>query len=281
MRKVAISKVSIPVGYSAIARPIDPSYPSNILAVAVAGASALLFAGYNLVAVQELASSWVEASVGVFLAWAIGRELDPDRNLSAALAMAIAFLAALVAAPSLLSGLGVLIAVRLVTGSAGVQLKILDMVALIGLGALLGTGSDSIAVLPGLAVGVLILEERSRRGVLLAALLTLSGVVAAVVSSPWSLDRHLAARPIAIAAMVLIALAMIVPAPSPHSTADIGDKPLVRWRITAARVVAAVTLLATLIVSGGAGVEAAFGTGGAAIIGVAVAKFFPQESDPE
>ncbi len=51
--------------------------------LALAAGTAPLFGGYNLLAAEKLASSWVEASVGVLLAWAIGRELDPDRSFTA------------------------------------------------------------------------------------------------------------------------------------------------------------------------------------------------------
>lgn len=276
---IEMSKVTVPVGYSALGRPIDPSYPSNVLAVGVAAATALLFGGYNVIAAEPLASSWFEASVGVFLSWAIGRELDPDNNLTAALAMPVALLSALAVAPSLLFGFGVLTATRLCTGSSGVDLKPLDLVAVPAIGALLGTGPIPLATVPALAVGVLILDGASRRGMVQAGLATAAGVVTAIINGPWAVERELGLVPVLLVAVVATATALTVPAPPPVSKGDTGKEPLVGWRITAARATAAATVLGAGLVAGGHGVESAFGTGGAAILGVMTVKFLPQKGN--
>lgn len=276
-----MSKVSVPVGYSALGRPIDPNYSSNVLAVGVAAGTALLFGVYNLVAAEPLASSWLSASVAVFIAWAIGRELDPDHNLSAALAMAVALLSALAVAPSLLFGFGVLTATRLCTGSSGVGLKPLDLVSVVAIGAVLGTGPIPLATVPALAIGVLIVEQASKRSMILAGLVTVAGIVAAVIAGPWAVDRNLGTIAIVLALVVVVATALTVPAAAPQATGDVGDEPLVAWRLTMARVIAAATVLAAGLIAGGDGIESAFGTGGAAIAGVMSVKYLPQKNTEE
>jgi hypothetical protein len=272
MRTSEMSKVSIPVGYSALGRPIDRNYSSNVLAVGIAAGTAILFGAYNLIAAEPLASSWVEGSVGVFLAWAIGRELDPDRNISASLAMAVAFLSALAAAPSMLFSFGLLLAVRLSTGSPGVGMKWVDMVVVVVVGGLLGTAAIPFAALPAIAIGVLIVEGGSRRGMLVAGLVTLSGVLVAVMTGPWVVERGLAVTSIALVAVVVLATGLTVPAADPQSTADIGGVPLLGWRVTVSRVVAGATVLAAAFLASGSGIESAFATGGAAVVGVMAAQ---------
>ncbi|NIV31273.1 MAG: hypothetical protein GWN58_17785, partial [Anaerolineae bacterium] len=66
--------------------PIDPSYPTNLaiaalsLIVALAGAIGLLASGTALL---ESVLGGTSAGLLPFLTWALGRELDPDHDLSA------------------------------------------------------------------------------------------------------------------------------------------------------------------------------------------------------
>ncbi len=79
---------------TSLSRPVDFAYPSNRYAI---GMSVLAFVGvaiYYLIGQQAAIVDSLFLGLGAagaaFLAWAIGRELDPDYNLSAGLAAPLA-----------------------------------------------------------------------------------------------------------------------------------------------------------------------------------------------
>ena len=120
---------------SALGRPLDPSYRSNVVAIAVAALVGVVFAIYNLTASTPLESSWWTAAVAVFLSWAIAREIDPDRSAAATIAMPLAAIGAAFAAPSLLFAFGVLIGTRLIVGTVGLDLRLVEVLALAAIAA--------------------------------------------------------------------------------------------------------------------------------------------------
>ena len=84
--------------FSAIARPVDPRFPTNR---AIAALTLAVIVGdliRRLVGGSEwLASTWAAGGIGlsVFLAWALCREIDPDRDLSAFVAAGLALVGGL------------------------------------------------------------------------------------------------------------------------------------------------------------------------------------------
>ena len=103
---------------SALARPLDPSFASNRLAV--------LGAAAGLVLPLLLRRSWRQAvgiSGAALLGWATGRELDPDHPETAALALGLAGGASLLGGSgqmqALLPGLSALSSLRLLVGTVG------------------------------------------------------------------------------------------------------------------------------------------------------------------
>jgi hypothetical protein len=72
----------------------------------------------------------------MFLTWALGRELDPDHDLSAFVGAGLVLIALLLAgAPSLLLILWVLLVLRIVNRTVGLPAKPLDSVGFLGLSA--------------------------------------------------------------------------------------------------------------------------------------------------
>ena len=122
--------------YSAIARPLEPEYRSNlavmillsVIALAIGGLAALNGAD----ALGALAAGGEAALVG-FLTWALGREADPDRLSGAFIALALAILAL---AAGMASGLSpavwtlafALMAARTVNRTVGPEAKLTDLV---------------------------------------------------------------------------------------------------------------------------------------------------------
>ena len=72
-----------PPSRTALGRPLDPRYISNVIAVIGALAAGSAFFLFSVVFEEAVAASPLGAAGAVFLAWAIAREIDPDRNGSA------------------------------------------------------------------------------------------------------------------------------------------------------------------------------------------------------
>lgn len=125
-----------------IGRGLDLDLRSNRVALAGAAAATVAYAGFALATGDEIADSLI-AGIVVFLAWAIGRELDPDRPRVAAWAMLVAFGAAVYDLPSGIVTAVALIAIRLVAGTPGAAVTWVDVAVLV----LLGFVSGSSAVL--------------------------------------------------------------------------------------------------------------------------------------
>jgi hypothetical protein len=124
---------------TAIARAIDPNYPTNraialvTLAVIIGGTILQLIAGGQLL--QSV--SWgVAAGLAVFLAWALARELDPDHDLSAFVATGLALIGLhFLDLPGLTALFWVIVLLRIVNRTAGLPATILDSLLVLGLGS--------------------------------------------------------------------------------------------------------------------------------------------------
>ena len=119
--------------------PIDPSYPTNLaiaalsLIVAIAGAIWQMISGAALL---ESVLWGIGAGFLPFLTWALGRELDPDHDLSAFVGAGLVLIALLLPdMPSLLMILWLLLVLRTVNRSVGLPAKPLDSLGVLGLGA--------------------------------------------------------------------------------------------------------------------------------------------------
>jgi hypothetical protein len=253
---------------SSLGRPLDPRYKSNRLAILGSAAAGLLILWFNFFASTPLDTSAVTAAIGVFLAWAIGRELDPDRPRVAALAMAISLPAIFLGPPALMLGFGTLVATRAISGTVGAPLQRVDLLALVGMAGLLGAGGITSVALPGLLVAA-VLSERNRRGPipLVAGMVVAAGVGAAVArpSLVWE-----AATGTEFVLLGLTIGAAFSQAPAAiASLADLGGR-MSSHRIRVSRWVAAGTVALGFILGGGPGVVAAFPTAGAAVLAAGV-----------
>lgn len=119
-----------PLPESALPRPLDLSYASNRTALygtLAFGAASLLFrrSGRQALGVGGVA----------MLAWATGRELDPDDSWSAAVALGVAGVAGLIqtagqTAPAILPGMAALSATRMLSATVGYAATPQDAAAL-------------------------------------------------------------------------------------------------------------------------------------------------------
>ena len=115
---------------TSLIRTIDPRLPTHRFHLAVAvigGLIALAVESERLGSFAEALSPAVNAGVSVFLAWAIAREVDPDRTHAANLAATLAVVGRLLAGPGNLAALVMLLlAIRLTSRSTGLSPTVLD-----------------------------------------------------------------------------------------------------------------------------------------------------------
>jgi len=119
--------------------PVDPSYPTNLAIAALALAVAISGAIGHLISGAALPDSilWgISAGFLPFLTWALGRELDPDHDLSAFVGAGLVLFAFLLSAtPSLLVIVWLLLVLRIVNRTVGLPAKPWDSLGVLGLGA--------------------------------------------------------------------------------------------------------------------------------------------------
>jgi hypothetical protein len=261
-----------PEQLSSLSRVVDPRYPSNLLAIAGAATAALVVVAASL-AGFDVDGGPLAAAVGVFLAWAIARELDPDYTASAAIAMPLSFVFLLVLGPaSLLVSTGVLLGTRMAAGTVGPALRPLDIGGIIVVSALLGTNMVGAIGVAAMIVGILVGEPRRARGIGIAVAAAAAFAVAGIVSD---MERSWAAPDTTdwiIAAVTIISMLVVIPAPSPTSSTDHHTGILLRWRVTVARAVAGLAVVAGLVIVGGSGVAALAATAAAALAGTAIRR---------
>jgi hypothetical protein len=167
---------------TSIGRPVDLSYPTNqaiailTLVVMVGGAIVQWLMGVDWF---EGALWGLEAGLTVFLAWALCRELDPDRALAAFVAAGLTLVGLFRAdIPRLGVIFWLLVMVRVINRTTGLPAGVLDSLGLLGLSGWLSWqgnwGYSAIAALAFLLDGVL--APPNRRQLIFAAL----GVVVTV-----------------------------------------------------------------------------------------------------
>lgn len=243
-----------------LGRPIDICVPSNRFVLVVTSLAAVVAGLWAVLAGLDLAGAvryGVSAGGASFIAWATARELDPDRDLTAALAAVSAPWVVLLGHPALLAGFLWLVAIRALAGTTGTPPYVLDLAAVVGLAALVAAREDGIVAAAG-GLGVVAaatLFEAGGRGRTLAAVLVGAGAAAAAsllwgeavaASTP---DRASWWRLGALA--VLGAVSMRV---SVRANTDRRPRPMSASRIRAARVAAAALVALGVVWHGDEGV---------------------------
>jgi len=249
---------------SGLGRPIDLSYPSNRYAVAIL----LLSGAVGSIAAFVAGEGWLEslawgvlAGGAAFLAWAIGREVDPDRASTAAIAAPLAAAAVAVGRPSLWSAAAVLLAARVAVRSTGVAPKPVDlaMVAVVVAAA----ASSAVGVPAGLLAGGILVADRAlaRPAPVFVAAAGLVVVLAAVAIG--AVRGTLAPDPAGfelgeavVAGLAGIGCLAVFGPARPRSLGDLTAEPLVGSRLRAARIVTAAALVGAAAWAGGPGVVA-------------------------
>jgi hypothetical protein len=243
---------------SSIARPLEPQYPTNLAVLILlplialgTGAAAFFLRDASL---ADAVSTGIGGLLAAFLAWALGREVDPDRNEAAFVAMALTVVAiGLGWAPALWVLALALMATRVVVRTVGQAAKLTDLAlvtVLAGL-AVFVDGYWAMGLIAGFAMAVDLLYDRKRTLNLVFAAFATGLSMFAVVQrgGDWG---ALTLQPLgaidpgwSLAALIVTALSavFILTCPAVTSVCDASSEPLERRRVRGGAVI--VILFAT------------------------------------
>lgn len=235
-----------------LARPLGLRNRSNVFVLVVAAlagiaggilATAADFEGRaDYAEVVRIALWWATSA---FLAWAIARELDPDRPLVASVAAVLGGAAGAVA-PSLVAAFAVLLAVRAIAGTTGLKLTPLDQVVLVALAVWCGLsrGAWPAGLVAAGALWAQPLWQQPAVWFRISGSVAATGCLAAAIFSrhPMSSSGEGPWAPLA-GLVVLVAWLIYRRPPQPVSTTDFGGEPLSRGRLIMARSAAAAAAL--------------------------------------
>ena len=267
--------------------PIDPSYPTNwaiaalALVVAIAGTIVHLLTGAALL---ESVLWGIGAGFVPFLTWALGRELDPDHDLSAFVGAGLVLITFLLPdMPSLILILWLLLVLRIVNRTVGLPAKPWDSLGVLGLGAwltwqgywLVGLMTAVAFLLDGL------LSPPLRHHLFVSGLSFVTTVVLAIFHGDMTMESG-PTLPVVLSSVVVTGLFLVVIATTRRVEA-VGDATgtvLNARRVRAAQVLALLTALLFAWWGGVSGLVTILPLG-AAMIGVSLYRLvilFPSRS---
>jgi hypothetical protein len=125
--------------FTSVGRPIDPNYPTNRAIATLAALVALAATVWKLATGLALLQStlWgLSAGLAVFLTWAVCRELDPDNDLSAFVAVGWALIGLIFwGLPNASVLFWILLTVRIVNRTTGLSATIFDSLGVVAFGS--------------------------------------------------------------------------------------------------------------------------------------------------
>lgn len=246
-----------PLRFTHLVRSVDPRLPLHRWVLAVsAGAGAVASATRD-----GGVASWASAAAAAFLAWALARELDPDRPRTAVLVCLVAGLVGAVAPGSSPGALFLLLlATRIIAGTTGLAPTAWDLaVCLVAAGALATTPSgwiSGMALAFGIARDASLPDPAPPRQLAWAAGTAL--VVSVVAGSVGGIGSWMPPTTLQwfLVAAGLAGSAVIAQPEHPTSRTDHTDAPLDPQRLQWARFTAVAAAALITLVGGGPGVTA-------------------------
>jgi hypothetical protein len=241
---------------SHLLRPLDLTDPWNRTVLALSAVAGVTGAYLTLAHDREIFLA-IEAAAYTFLGWALARELDPDRQLTAIVLGVLAGVWALLGYGTvLLPFVGLLASARIVVETTGRRPLPTDLATMAVLAAVISFTPLGWVVGFGLAIAIYIDDRMSGEPTRVALFAALGAAIGSTVVAslsdafPRSFDIT---RPLLIAALGLLALITVVREPlDPTSFVDSRSKKFLRKdRLQAGRALCAIVLFVGALVSGG------------------------------
>ena len=273
---------------SGIARLLDFGYPSNLWIAAVSGVTLVVAVIWRGVASGDwiaAADIGIRSALAVFLAWALCRELDPDR----AAAALVAALLALGGLPLFgLPGIGacvvLLLSVRVLNRSSGLPATWPDAAVLLGLA--IWVGLDGSWVYPAAAAVALLGDSLLPDGGPRRLVLALAGaaIVLTILYATGSAGPTPGSAPSLAAAIVsvlagLLLLPTVLAASHVGALGDESGEPLLSLRVRAGQLLALAVGWAAAFEHGFAGLEALMPLW-AAVLAAGLFRWLPGSGTP-
>jgi hypothetical protein len=266
--------------FTALARPIEPKYTTNIIISVVAVIVTIVAAIIR----YSLGSTWLQSIVGgvvsglaVFLAWALCRELDPDHELSAFVAVGFAILGLIWGQPQLLPLFWLIVFMRIINRTTGLPATVLDSLVLMAISGWLvwGQGNWVYGIMAAIAFILdALLETRNQKQILFAGLAVLGTVLWIWLSGEWwRVTDTLALTSLPVALMSIIYIPVIVAYRNLDSVCDYDKKPLNPERVQASQIGALVFGLQVALWRGTEGIIIIMPFW-AAVVGAGIYKLF-------
>jgi hypothetical protein len=242
---------------TSIARPVDPRFPTNravlvlLPVLALTGASIVLLSGEGWLAALLAGLMFMLVAFG---AWALTRELAPDDNPAAFIAMALGVAQILVGTDSVLLVFVALFLVRVVNRTTGLAPRPWDSLMVLGFAvwAMDSLGQPLLGVVAALAFVLDALLPGGRRWQLIPALVALMMASRGIATEGVPVAATIfTSGPSVLVAVLLLAYALATwRSRRVVSVGDIGGKPLQARRVQAGMVIGALVAVEAYVVSG-------------------------------
>ncbi len=228
-----------------LGRSLDPGYWTNKMVIAasvIAGVGAGTYGGFTGIGAKGIAVLAFGALFSVFLPWALARELDPDNEKAALVAMPCGSASfAIWGIHVIIGGLALLLCLRITNKSTGNQVTYMDVTTTCAIALLSAYGETPLILIP-VALAFFIADGTRQKTTMRAA-----GILCAIVYAALALQDDItiafSGAPIAVAAVVALFMffwwRLSIRGP-PASFADTGTARLERIGLTKAAAVAVV-----------------------------------------
>lgn len=237
-----------------LSRPMDWRHRSNLIAVALPVLGGIAWVAWNVYRHDD----WdpfggLVAAFAGFLAWAVARELDPDRPSTATFALVLGVAAAFGSwEPALLVCAIALLGLRVLAGTVGGELKPLDLVILTVAAAYCGTRVDAWVVVLLLVLAVL--DARPRGYSVVTVGMLVSATAAGYLSGVDFPTNPMVDEELLWGLVTLVAIALSIRSDRIRSRTDIFNHPILWPKVRAARVMAGFVVIGGIIGSDSEGV---------------------------
>lgn len=245
--------------YTSIARPIDPAYLTNRALLIILPLVGLLSAG--LAYVYDLGGSPLSMAFGgvltAFAAWAVTRELAPDYDGAAFVALAFGWVANIAFGARLVMLLFVaMVVVRVVNRSTGLPLRLFDTLSVLGFCAWAAMSTQQPLVLLVASLAFFLdarLAEPLRRHYVAAAI-ALGALAWMLADGTYAFAGDLTARDWSLLGASALGVALFVRVnPDPVSYCDISPRRLDRTRVSAGLVIGWLLAVQVVLTNGRSG----------------------------